>query len=127
MKTALIGYSGFVGQSLLHAASFEHLYRSTNIQDIVGQSFELVVCAGAPGQKWLANKDPLADAQSIDSLISCLESIKTERFVLISTVDVFGKPVSVGIGSPRSGLHVRRIRDVRRRKGSYFPTVFKGS
>ena len=107
MKTALIGYSGFVGQTLLHAASFEHLYRSTNIQDIVGQSFELVVCAGAPGQKWLANKEPLVDAQSIDSLILCLKSIKAERFVLISTVDVFGKPVSVDESNAveTEGLH----------------------
>ena len=95
MSTALIGYSGFVGQTLLRAASFDHLYRSTNIQDITGHSFDLVVCAGAPAQKWLANKEPAADARSIDSLMDCLRTIQASRFVLVSTVDVFGKPVCV--------------------------------
>ncbi len=95
MSTALIGYSGFVGQTLLRAASFDHLYRSTNIQDITGHSFDLVVCAGAPAQKWLANKEPAADARSIDSLMGCLRTIQASRFVLVSTVDVFGKPVCV--------------------------------
>ena len=79
MSTALIGYSGFVGQTLLRAASFDHLYRSTNIQDITGHSFDLVVCAGAPAQKWLANKEPAADARSIDSLMDCLRTIQASR------------------------------------------------
>lgn len=95
MSTALIGYSGFVGQTLLRATSFDHLYRSTNIRDIAGHSFDMVVCAGAPAKKWLANKEPEADARCIDSLIDCLRAIQADRFVLVSTVDVFKSPICV--------------------------------
>jgi hypothetical protein len=66
---ALIGFSGFVGSTLLKQAKFESLYRSTNIQDIVGYDFNTIVCAGAPAQKWIANNKPEADLQKIEGLI----------------------------------------------------------
>jgi len=87
---ALIGYTGFVGQTLIKQASFTDFYRSTNISEIKGKSFDTVVCAGAPAVKWLANKEPEKDRQSIDSLIDCLKDVRCKKFVLISTVDVFG-------------------------------------
>ena len=89
MANALIGFSGFVGSTLLKQASFESLYRSTNIYDIEGQSFDTVVCAGAPAQKWIANREPEADRQQIDGLIAHLKTIQCKTFILISTVDVF--------------------------------------
>ncbi|MGR2709410.1 MULTISPECIES: hypothetical protein [Pseudomonas] len=46
MANALIGFSGYVGNTLLKQAHFDALYRSTNIQDIEGQQFDVVVCAG---------------------------------------------------------------------------------
>ncbi|WP_240726031.1 MULTISPECIES: hypothetical protein [unclassified Escherichia] len=58
---ALIGYSGFVGTTLLRQRRFDALYRSTNIDEIFGKTFDTVVCAAAPAQKWLANKDPADD------------------------------------------------------------------
>lgn len=95
MNDALIGFSGFVGGTLMKQTSFTHLYRSTNIGDIRDRSFDTVVCAGAPAQKWIANRDPLGDLNKIAELISYLETIKCERFILISTVDVFKCPVDV--------------------------------
>lgn len=93
MKDALIGFSGFVGTTLLKQTEFEGLYRSTNIADIRGQEFDTVVCAGAPAVKWLANKEPEQDKQSIDGLISHLAEVKCKKFILISTVDVFKDPM----------------------------------
>lgn len=95
MADALIGFSGFVGSTLMKQRTFDAFYRSTNIEDIRGQEFDTVVCAGAPAQKWLANKDPDGDRLKIESLIQCLESIKCKRFILISTVDVFKNPNGV--------------------------------
>lgn len=95
MSTALIGYSGFVGQTILRSQPFDDLYRSTNINNIKGKCYDLVVGAGAPAKKWLANKDPDGDAAAIDNLIENLSSIKTKCFVLISTVDVFQFPINV--------------------------------
>lgn len=95
MTNTLIGYSGFVGSTLLRQRSFEGLYRSTNIGDIDGTSHDLVICAAAPAQMWIANKDPEGDRAKIDSLISHLEKIKAKTFILISTVGVFRQPLGV--------------------------------
>jgi dTDP-4-dehydrorhamnose reductase len=92
---ALVGYSGYVGSTLLKQASFKSLYRSTNIQEIEGHYFDTVVCAGAPAQKWIANKEPESDLQKIKSLISHLKKVECKTFVLISTVDVFESPIGV--------------------------------
>jgi len=92
-ENALIGFSGFVGNTLLKQASFQNLYRSTNISDIQNKSFDTVVCAGAPAVKWMANKEPEQDKHSIQSLISHLTTVKCKKFILISTVDVFTDPI----------------------------------
>lgn len=95
MNNALIGFSGFVGSTLLKQTQFESLYRSTNIGDIKGKAFDTVVCAGAPAQKWIANREPEADRQKIDALIDRLKTIQCNTFILISTVDVFQNPIGV--------------------------------
>lgn len=107
MNTCLIGFSGFVGATLRKQVHLQSLYRSTNIQDIECQSFDSVICAAAPAQKWIANRDPLADRQNIDSLISHLKTVTCKTFVLISTVDVFNNPIGVDEDTPvdEEGLH----------------------
>lgn len=95
MKTALIGYTGFVGSTLLKQRTFDCLYRSTNIAEIEHQEFSLVVGAGAPAQKWIANKNPQEDLEKIKGLIEHLKTVRTDQFVLISTVDVFKTPLNV--------------------------------
>lgn len=107
MKDALIGYSGFVGSTLLRQREFGHRFRSTNISEIEAGTFDLVVCAAAPAQKWVANRDPQADRQKIDGLISHLGRIECRLFILISTVDVFSKPAGVDEETPveEGGLH----------------------
>ncbi|MFB9867338.1 hypothetical protein [Vreelandella sulfidaeris] len=106
-KNALIGFSGFVGSTLLKQTSFDALYRSTNIHEIDNQEFNFVVCAGAPAQKWIANQNPDDDKSKIESLINHLKTIKCDMFILISTVDVFKKPVDVDEATPieEEGLH----------------------
>jgi hypothetical protein len=95
MNNALIGFSGFVGSTILKQAFFKFLYRSSNISDIAGNSFEIVVCAGAPAQKWIANSKPIEDRKRIEELILHLKSITCQTFILISTVDVFKDPSGV--------------------------------
>jgi hypothetical protein len=86
---ALIGYTGYVGGTLLAQRPFGALYRSTNIGEIAGRSFDLVVCAGAPAQKWIANREPAADRARLEELMRHLASMECRTMVLISTVDVF--------------------------------------
>lgn len=107
MKNALIGFTGFVGTTLLKQSAFDALYRSTNIDEIEGASFDTVVCAGAPAQKWIANREPEADRAKIEGLIAHLKTVTCETFILISTVDVFKRPICVDEDSPvdEEGLH----------------------
>ncbi|WP_206077685.1 NAD(P)-dependent oxidoreductase [Aquamicrobium sp. LC103] len=101
-----------MGTTLLRQASFDALYRSTNIGEIDGRTFDTVVCAGAPAQKWLANRDPEADREAIGRLVSRLRTISCRTFVLVSTVDVFKSPEGVDentrideVGLHPYGLH----------------------
>jgi hypothetical protein len=107
MSDALIGYTGFVGSTLLKQHSFEYKYRSVNIGEIEGSNFDMVMCAAAPAQKWIANREPDADRQNIEKLITHLKTIQCKTFVLISTVDVFKDPVGVNEDAlvDEAGLH----------------------
>jgi hypothetical protein len=87
--SALIGYTGFVGSTLRMAQSFDTLINSKNKSALRGSSFDLVVCAGVPAMKWLANMEPERDRAAIADLIDVLATIQAKEFVLISTIDVY--------------------------------------
>jgi nucleoside-diphosphate-sugar epimerase len=89
MTNALIGHTGFVGGNFAAQRRFDARYHSSDIETIAGRSFDLVVCAGAPGAKWLANQEPEQDRAAIERLTGALQNVEARRFVLISTVDVF--------------------------------------
>ncbi len=95
MKSALLGCTGFVGSTLVKQVSFNDTYNTKNIASIDGKEYDLVVCAAAPGSKWLANKNHKEDWVSISVLIDHLKRTKINQFVLISTVDVYPRPVNV--------------------------------
>lgn len=95
MATALVGYTGFVGGTLLAQQSFDDLYNSKNIESIADNRYELVVCAGMPAEKWKANQQPEADHQNTQRLMDALGQVQTQRLVLISTVDVYASPYQV--------------------------------
>lgn len=95
MTTALIGHTGLVGGNLLRQRAFDDLYNSRNIEEIGGRSYELLVCAGAPAEKWRANRDPEADLANLERLMDNLARARADRVVLISTVDVYPDPIAV--------------------------------
>lgn len=91
-STALIGYSGFVGGNLRGQRHFDALFNSSNVADLAGRSFDLVVCAGVSAVKWMANRDPEADRAGIKRLTDALETVHAREMVLISTIDVYPDP-----------------------------------
>jgi len=99
MATAIIGHTGFVGSNIAARFTFHDFYNSNNIENIAGRQYSRIVCAGAPGLKWFANQNPEQDRSSINRLIKCLRRVEAEHFVLISTIDVFPKPIGVDEGS----------------------------
>jgi hypothetical protein len=90
-NVALIGYSGFVGRSLMSQINFTHVYRSTDAHEIRGGVFDLVICAGAPAEKWIANKEPQQDKAVLMELEDHLLTVSAKCFILISTIDVYAK------------------------------------
>lgn len=100
MSQALIGYTGFVGGNLLAQNKFDHLYNSSNIQEIEGKHFELIVCAAPSAAVYMANSDPTKDKAMIDALLSHLKAVTTEQFILMSTVDVLKNRQGVDEDTP---------------------------
>ena len=70
----------------------------------------VVVCAGASAVKWKAIQDPQADLAAIERLLSPLREVEAERFVLVSTVDVYERPVCVDEDSPADATPRRASR-----------------
>jgi dTDP-4-dehydrorhamnose reductase len=97
---ALIGRTGFVGSTLAAQWAFDEAYASADVDRMRGRAYSLVVCAAAPGQKWLANREPAQDRARIARLVDTLSTFRAETMILISTVDVFRRPVGVDEGSP---------------------------
>jgi hypothetical protein len=107
MRTALIGYTGFVGSNLDAQLKFSHRYNSRNFGEMRGQEYDVVYCAGVQAKKWWANQHPEQDWESIAPLLEVLSTVSARQFALISTVDVYKDPSGVSEDTPIDavGLH----------------------
>jgi nucleoside-diphosphate-sugar epimerase len=92
MAQALIGYTGFVGGNIHAQADFSGVFNTKNIDDIDGKEYDLVVSAATYAEMWRINQDPEGDLAQINGLIDHLKTVKTKKFVLISTVGVYKNP-----------------------------------
>lgn len=95
MLNALIGHTGFVGGNLCAQFEFDHFYNSANIEMIAGKSYDLVVCCGAPAEKWKINRDPRQDQENLSRLREAMSKAAACKMVLISTIDVYPEPRGV--------------------------------
>jgi hypothetical protein len=91
-RSALVGYTGFVGGTLHRARAFDALINSKNADDLRGGEFDLAIHAGVPAVKWIANKEPAADRAAISSIRAVLATMKIAELILISTIDVYPDP-----------------------------------
>jgi nucleoside-diphosphate-sugar epimerase len=94
-RAALIGHTGFVGGSLLRQTSFVATFNRASVGRIGDERWDLVVCAAPSAVKWRANRFPDEDRSHVGALIAALEQVRCDRFVLVSTVDVYPVPVAV--------------------------------
>src|SRR4029453_15599406 len=99
MHRGLVGYTGFVGGTLLRAVPFHALYNSSNAREMRGRQFDVFVVAGAPADKGKANQNPDRDRASIDGLIANIAEVQAQLAILVSTVDVYPDPAGVDEGS----------------------------
>jgi hypothetical protein len=89
LRSALIGYTGFVGSNLAAAHAFTDLYNTRNIEDIRGKSYDLVVSAAMRADSHRINHSGSADLAEIDDYIALLSTVRTRQLVLTSTVCVY--------------------------------------
>lgn len=87
-RCGLIGNTGFVGGTLMRSLPFDRTYNSRTIEQIDGESFDTLICAGAPATMWAANANPQADAANLERLAQAIERSSVRRLVLISTIAV---------------------------------------
>jgi hypothetical protein len=89
MHNCLIGCTGLVGLHLMNDIKHADYYHSKNIGTILGKTYDSVYFCGLPSTKWLINKNPEKDFDNIKNILCLLKTIKCNKFVLISTIDVY--------------------------------------
>lgn len=89
MKDALIGWTGFVGQELLLNLPNADIYNSKNIDTLCGKEYNYIYFAGLPAEKWKINQNSEVDKENLNSIMEILKCVKCNKFILISTVDIF--------------------------------------
>lgn len=95
MKTALAGYTGFVGSNLSASYAFTNLYNSKNIETAYGTEPDLLVYASLPAAMFKANANPDADFADVLQAIENIKAINAKHVVLISTVAVYDRTFDV--------------------------------
>lgn len=91
IASCLIGSTGLVGSNILSQRHFSNAVHSTDAMSIRGANIVEMVCAGARGTKWIANAKPAEDLGDLMKLLELLETVKVEKFTLISTIDVYAR------------------------------------
>ena len=92
---SLVGYTGFVGSNIYVSGKFDAVYNSKNIELAYGTNPDLLIYAGLPAEKYLANNNPEKDMEQIVQAENNITQINPQKLVLISTIDVFKSPKDV--------------------------------
>ncbi len=87
----IVGYTGFVGLNLQQFYYFDEFYNSKNFIEASNKHFDTLFFCGIPAVKWYANKNPVEDAETIEKIKKILNTITCDKFILISTIDVYEK------------------------------------
>lgn len=95
MKTAIVGYTGFVGSNLCASHTFDSCYNSKNIERAFGTEPDLLLYSGVRAEMFLANKFPEKDLEIIENAIENIKRIKAKRVVLISSIAVYNQTFNV--------------------------------
>lgn len=89
MRSALIGHTGFVGGNIAAAHAFTDRYNTSNVHELRGQAYDLVVSAAARADSHRINHHGAADRAEIDAFLELLSTVRIGRLVLVSTVCVY--------------------------------------
>lgn len=86
----LVGATGFVGGNLLREMAFDLAVHRKDVARAYGKRPELLIYAGLPAAKFLANHEPEKDRAAVQEAEENIRRIAPRRLVVISTIDVLG-------------------------------------
>jgi sugar phosphate isomerase/epimerase len=89
MSKCIVGYSGFVGGNLLLKHKFDYFFNSQNFIDAINLTVDTMYFCGIPAVKWYANTHVDEDTEIIHNIQTILKTMKINKFILISTIDVY--------------------------------------
>lgn len=104
MEIGVIGGFGMIGSNIVEQYSNDNeisIITRENILDFEHKIFDLIFCAAADGRKYLANSEPYNDLINVMSLVQSVRLLKCQKFILVSTVDVYNSVGNVGDESSR--------------------------
>jgi sugar phosphate isomerase/epimerase len=91
----ILGWTGLVGQTLFHQLLSKGrkpteiaTYNSKNLTEIRGVAFDTLYICCMPATKWWANLYPDEDLATLNAVLASLATVRAERVILLSTVDV---------------------------------------
>ncbi|CAB5221673.1 hypothetical protein UFOVP242_17 [uncultured Caudovirales phage] len=89
----LVGETGLVGTSLKEQNEFDHLFKSSNIEDLkrIAKDGDEIYLACLPATKWLVNQHLERDIETVYRIIDHLKGINYSQINLISTIDVYSE------------------------------------
>lgn len=96
MKTAIVGYTGFVGTNLCLSFGFDAKYNSKNVEQAFGTKPDLLIYSGVKAEMFLANKYPEEDLKCIENAIYNIRMIQPHNVVLISTISTYEPELPYG-------------------------------
>ena len=89
---SIVGYSGFVGSNLCASFDFDGKYDKDNVTEAFGTNPDVLFYSGVPAQKFIANKFPEQDFETVVEALDNMKKINPKKVVLISSVDVYKEP-----------------------------------
>lgn len=100
-KVGLVGYTGFVGTNIKNEFKTNiDCYNSKNITTIEKAEFSTLYISAIQAKKWWANQNTEEDKVLIDELFEHLSTVKANKVVFISTVDVYQPPLNADEDTP---------------------------
>lgn len=94
---AVVGYTGFVGQTLLSQYNQDidlvSLYNRKNITELKHKHYDKIYFCGMPAEKWRINQNPENDLKILETYKEILNTVHCNQFILFSTIDVYDNTI----------------------------------